>query len=148
MKNKNQVRLRYRTLSIPEEGHDPTSFTLPRCVAELAERKARKKKISIAEHLFQMVRRDLAKELPLSKRRIEAGHKLWIEEFELARASGMPFRLEVDIDPVHADQLEAQAIKAKRSLPEYLMSKIDQLLILGLAASLVPLLASIYDNLA
>ncbi len=134
--------LRYRILSIPGEGN-PTSFTLPRCVAELAEKKARKKKIPLAEHLFQIIDRDLDIPVPLSKERIEAGHKLWIEEFELVRASGKPFRFEVEVDWPHADELEARAHKEKRSLPEYLMSKIDYLLI----GSVTLLLAGLYDNL-
>jgi hypothetical protein len=162
--------LTYRILSVPVDGQAPYSFASPKCVADLFEQKARKKGWSLEEYLVFVFDNDLKQAVVVTLDEVEKGHTLWKEEFEQTRHPGEAFRIVIDVPGVYADYVKKRLLLRGSSTGEQIMQAINRSLlafevqaeepevqghggsswpqVIGLAASVTLLLASIYDNLA
>jgi hypothetical protein len=150
---KKPPKLKYRLMLVPQTD---TGLALPSCVAELAAKRARRVGVPLAEYIGDLAQRDLVRPAPLKKFR--KAHRLWIDEFEYQHKVGEPFRFEVEVD---SDSELAKRLSDNlngRTLPEYIMSRLDDIfsspppsaivLAVALAITVTLLLPTLYDNLA
>jgi hypothetical protein len=162
--------LTYRILAVPVDGDAPFGFASPSCVANLFEKKAKKSGRTVEEYLMAVGANDLQNPITVTLDEVEKGHILWKEEFEHARHLGEPFQIVIDVPGVYADYLKKRLLLRGTSTGEHIMNQINKSLldfevqtkepevqghggsswpqIIGLAASVTLLLASIYDNIA